>query len=33
MREHLTPPPVEPAQAPQNMSRIRIYWEVCGQST
>ena len=27
------PPPVEPAQAPQNMRITRIIWEKWGQST
>ena len=33
MREHFMPPPVDPAQAPQNMMRMRISWENCGHST
>ena len=32
-RETFMPPPVEPAQAPQNMSRTIISWENWGQST
>ena len=30
IREHFMPPPVDPAQAPQNMIRIRMRWDSWG---